>query len=306
MPEMAAINRRALEPGQRRTLITPEGVDLQLSLASVGQRAAAFTLDLIIMAVALIVLTILCLIGAGAMGSAAGNSGIEVAGIVWLLGFFLLRNFYFALMEMGPRAATYGKRATGLRVVARSGERLTADRVIARNMIREIEFFLPLTFLFSGAAGGGWTALAGIVWTGIFLLFPFFNKDRLRVGDLLAGTWVVMVPKRKLSVDSLSSETKPVGYTFTEAQLDVYGIYELQTLEQVLRDDNYEAIGTVAATIRAKIGYPHDGFDRDFLVSYYDAVRVRMERNLLFGKRREDKFDRTALRLKRDAAPPEQ
>lgn len=306
MPEMAAINRRALDPGQRRTLITPEGVDLQLSLASVGQRAGAFTLDLVIMVIALVLFSILCAIAAGALASATGESGVEVAAIVWLLGFFLLRNFYFALMEMGPRAATFGKRATGLRVVARSGERLTADRVIARNMIREIEFFLPLTFLFSGAAGGGWTALAGIAWTGLFLLFPFFNKDRLRVGDLLAGTWVVMVPKRKLSVDSLSGETRPTGYDFTEAQLDVYGIYELQTLEQVLRDDNFEAIGTVAATIRNKIGYPHDGYDRDFLVAYYDAVRVRMERNLLFGKRREDKFDRTALRLKKDANSPPQ
>ena len=57
-------------------------------------------------------------------------------------------------MEMGPRAATFGKRAVGLRVVARSGERLTADRVIARNLMREIEFYLPLSFLFYNAAEG--------------------------------------------------------------------------------------------------------------------------------------------------------
>ena len=299
MPEMAAVNRRALG-GHRRTLVTPEGVDLQLSLASVGQRIGAFVIDLLIMLGILVALTIICLMAAAALAPAVGGGGLEIAAIVWLLGFFLLRNFYFALMEMGPRAATFGKRANGLRVVARGGDRLTADRVIARNMIREIEFYLPLTFLLSGAAGGGWTALAGIVWTGLFLLFPLFNRDRLRVGDLLAGTWVISVPKRKLSVDSLHGEAKPTGYAFTEAQLDVYGIYELQTLEQVLRDDHHEAIASVAATIRHKIGYPHDGFDRDFLVAYYDAMRVRMERGLLFGKRREDKFDRTALKLKRD------
>lgn len=299
MPEMAAINRRALG-GERRTLVTPEGVDLQLSLATIGQRIGAFMIDLLIMLGILIGLTLVCLLAAAALATVAGAGGLEISAIVWLLGFFLLRNFYFVLMEMGPRAATFGKRAGGLRVVARSGERLTADRVIARNMIREIEFYLPLTFIFSGTAGGGWTALAGILWTLVFLLFPFFNKDKLRVGDLLAGTWVINTPKRKLSVDTLMSDSKPTGYVFTESQLDVYGIYELQTLEQVLRDDHAESIGSVAETIRNKIGYPHDGFDRDFLVAYYDAIRVRMERGLLYGKRREDKFDRMELRLKKD------
>jgi uncharacterized RDD family membrane protein YckC len=290
MPEYAAVNRRALA-GKRRTLITPEGIDLQLSLADGGQRVGAFLLDLMIMFGALLALTIVTLIMLGAFGLDRG----EVAGVIWLLGFFLLRNFYFVIWEMSPRASTWGKRALGLRVVARSGERLTADRVIARNMMREVEFYLPISFVSYSAAegtGDGWTALAGLVWTGIFLFFPFFNKDRLRVGDLLAGTWVVNVPKRKLSSDSLSAETLVERYVFTEEQLDVYGIYELQTLEQVLRDGQAEAIASVAEAIRRKIGAVDRGFDRDFLVAYYDAMRSRMERGLLFGKRREDKFDR--------------
>ena len=290
MAEYAAVNRRALT-GKRRTLVTPEGIDLQLSLADGGQRVGAFLVDLMIMVGALIVLTVGSLI----LIAAFGLQGVEVGAIIWLLGFFLLRNFYFVVMEMGPRAATWGKRAIGLRVVARSGDRLTADRVIARNMMREVEFYLPLSFLSYNAAegtGSGWTALAGLAWTGIFLFFPLFNKDRLRVGDLLAGTWVVNVPKRKLGVDSLNAESPLDRYLFTEEQLDVYGIYELQTLEQVLRDGHPEAIANVAATIRRKIGAGDEGFDRDFLVAYYDAMRARMERGLLFGKRREDKFDR--------------
>lgn len=291
MAEQAAVNRRALEPGKRRTLVTPEGVDLQLRLADAGQRIGAFLIDLMVMTFALILLTIAALVLVAALGFERG----EVAAIVWLLGFFLLRNFYFILMEVGPRAATLGKRALGIRVVARSGERLTADRVIARNMMREIEFYLPLSFLSYNAAegtGSGWMALAGFAWTGIFLFFPLFNRDRLRIGDLLAGTWVVNVPKRKLSVDSLHALDVGDRFRFTEAQLDTYGIYELQTLEQVLRDDQPEAIAAVAATIRDKIGAPDEGWDRDFLVAYYDAMRLRMERGLLFGKRREDKFDR--------------
>ena len=292
MPEYAAVNRHWLR-GRRRTLITPEGVDLQLSLADGGQRVGAFFLDAMIMVVTLILVTILV----GLIFGAFDMQGAQVGAIIWLLGFFLLRNFYFIIMEMGPRAATFGKRAIGLRVVARSGERLTADRVIARNLTREIEIYLPISFLsynVAEGAAGGWTALAGIGWTLVFVLFPLFNKDRLRVGDLLAGTWVVNAPKRQLSVDSLNTDAvERQQYAFTEAQLDVYGIYELQTLEQVLRNDQPESIAAVADTIRAKIGYADQGFDRDFLVAYYDAIRARMERGLLFGKRREDKFDKS-------------
>lgn len=294
MAEFAAINRRA-RIGRRRSLVTPEGVDLHLSLAEYGQRAGAFMIDLIAMLLVLIAVTILV----GILIASLGRQGLELGAVIWLLGFFLLRNFYFILLETGPRAATYGKRMLGLRVVARGGDRLTADRVIARNLTREIEFYLPLSFLLYNLAegtGGGLTALVGLLWTGLFVIFPFFNKDRLRIGDLLAGTWVVNVPRRRLGIDRLQAERPAESFAFTDEQLDVYGIYELQTLEEVLRAAQPETIATVAKTIRYKIGATLLGNDHDFLIAYYDAVRARMERGLLFGKRREDKFDRTELR----------
>jgi uncharacterized RDD family membrane protein YckC len=284
---------RNLEARKRRSLVTPEGVDLSLKLADVSQRIAAFVVDGLIMIGILLLLTLLAIAAIAAIGLARG----EIVGVIWLLGFFMLRNGYFILMEMGPRAATFGKRGAGLRVVARSGERLTADRVIARNLMREIEFYLPLSFLFYNAAEGAASAmmsLAGLVWTGLFLFFPMFNKDKMRVGDLLAGTWVISAPRRKLTVDLLDTEAPAQSrFTFTEAQLDVYGVFELQTLERVLRETQPEAIATVAYTIRNKIGLGEQwGDDHEFLLCYYDAIRARMERGLLFGKRRADKFDR--------------
>lgn len=296
MAEFAAVNRKALA-GQRRSLVTPEGVDLSLSLADVGARVGAFLMDWVIIIVSLIALFLLLITLLGSVGLAAGG---EVAVVIWLLGLFVLRNFYFVLLEMGPRAATFGKRAVGIRVVARSGERLTADRVIARNLLREIEFYLPVTFLIASSAEegdvDGWLALAGVAWTALFLFFPWFNKDRLRVGDLLAGTWVIQAPKKKLTVELApmreEGDAAEPAFRFTEAQLDTYGVYELQTLEQVLRDNHAEAIANVAATIRHKLDATMLGDDREFLVSYYDQARARMERGLLFGKRRENKFDR--------------
>ncbi|HEY0012556.1 MAG TPA: RDD family protein [Allosphingosinicella sp.] len=281
----------ALDLAMRRRLVTPEGVDLGLSLAGAGQRMTAFLLDGLFMVLILVLLTIAAISGLFATGAA----GMEWVAIIWMLGFFLLRNGYFILMEMRPRAATLGKRICGLRVVARSGSRLTADMVIARNLIREIEVYLPLTFLgFDASQGeaGALTAIAGLLWTGLFLFFPLMNKDRLRVGDLLAGTWVIEVPRRQLTYDLMRADTEAApAYTFTEEQLDAYGIYELQTLEQVLRDGNPDSLASVSWTIRNKLGIGEVDADLGFLEAYYDALRRRLERKLLFGRRRANKYE---------------
>eukprot|EP01136_Pigoraptor_vietnamica_P000231 Opistho-1_new@25276 len=120
-----------------RELVTPEGVTLHLRLASAGSRAGAFTIDAVIMLVTLIVLTVVAVL---LLGSTKQDSA---AVMIWLLGFFLLRNFYFTLFESGTRAATPGKRALKLRVVARDGGRLTGGAILARNLMREVEVFLP-------------------------------------------------------------------------------------------------------------------------------------------------------------------
>ncbi|HYD13280.1 MAG TPA: RDD family protein [Allosphingosinicella sp.] len=284
--------RNRAEQSWRRTLITPEGVDLNLRLADAWQRLGAFLIDLLVMVGMLALLHLVLAI----ILSITGRSGREVSAILYLLGLFVLRNFYFILQEVGPRAATIGKRATGLRVVARSGERLTADRVIARNLMREIEFYLPVSFVIGDLARGeaDWLlALGGIAWVLIFVLFPLFNRDRMRIGDLLAGTWVVRAPKRDLQGDVGNVWEGSPQFRFTDAQLDVYGVFELQTLEKVLRDSRPEAIVPVAGAIRRKIGMPDDGEGHDyaFLTAYYNAARARMERGLLFGKRKLDKYD---------------
>jgi uncharacterized RDD family membrane protein YckC len=211
---------------------------------------------------------------------------------LWLIGFFVLRNGWFALFEMGGRGATPGKRLMGLRVVARDGARLTGGAVIARNAMREIEVFLPLSFLGSQAAQGladSFLTIFALGWSGIFLFFPLFNRDRLRVGDLLAGTWVVRTVRGELGHD-LAMPIDRDRRVFSDAALALYGVYELQTLEDVLRSGRDDAIATVAATIRRKAGLPYDPDDREFLDDYYAALCGRLERGLLVGRRRADKF----------------
>lgn len=188
----------------------------------------------------------------------------------------------------------------GLRVIARHGGRLTLDAVIARNALREVEVFLPLIFLggtmaSQGRDADGWMMLLGLGWSAIFLFLPLMNRDRLRAGDLLAGTWVIRSPRRPLLPELTAEED---GESFTEAELDAYGVYELETLERVIRQGHPPALETVADSIRQKLGRPHyhgdNGGSRDlaFLQSYYTALRARLEQKLLFGKRRIDKHDR--------------
>jgi uncharacterized RDD family membrane protein YckC len=281
-----------LEPEDRwtRALVTPEGVDLRLQIASAGQRATAFLIDAAIVVGAVIAMSLFCVLAFAVTQVKGAQMAIAV---VWLLGFFLLRNVYFIGFEMGPRAATPGKRATGLRVAARNGEALTANAIFARNAMREIEVFLPLTFLLAQGEGvDGVLITLALLWSCIFALFPLLNRDRLRIGDLVAGTWVVRAPKRRLVADLADvTETANSRFVFTAAQVDVYGVKELQVLEQVLRQKNTVAIKAVAERIRSKIGWtaPEGESDYDFLDAYYLALRRRLEQQMLLGRRRRDK-----------------
>jgi len=271
----------------RRGFVTPEGVDLQLELGGSGARAAAFLLDAVIMLITLIVVTI-------AVGYLFQGSKSQILAILWLLGFFVLRNGWFILFEVSGRGATPGKMALGLRVVARDGAPLTGGAVIARNALREIEVFLPLSFLgfqASQDAADAFLTIFALLWSGIFLFFPLMNRDRLRVGDLVGGTWVVQTVRAKLAPDIGAQETiERTRRSFSDAALDLYGIYELQTLEEVLRVGRQEGIATVAAAIRRKADLPDDGDDLGFLTDYYRALCVRLERGMMLGRRRDNKY----------------
>lgn len=274
-----------------RSLVTPEGVDLRLQLAEVSERAGALIIDLLIILGCLIGLSLLVI---GALWATKARAPDAMV-VIWLLGFFLLRSFYFTGFELQGRAATPGKRVMGLRVIARDGGALTADAVFGRNALRELELFLPMTFLLSRGAGvDAWIISLGCLWSLIFLLFPLFNRDHLRAGDLIAGTLVVRAPKTVLAPDlARDGELALSELSFTDAQLSAYGIKELQVLEQVLRGGDRRTQREVTQRIQAKIEWvdPIGVSDRAFLTGYYAALRGRLERQMLFGRRRKDKFD---------------
>lgn len=290
-----------LDRKRRREMVTPEGIALPITVASRAARAGALLLDYVVLFTAAIATTLLlAYVGLNLGGEAASQNGAgEFLAVLWTLAWFLLWNGYFIAFELGPRGATPGKRAAGIRVAARDGGRLTAEAVIARNLLRQIELFMPLILLMIAPTGeAGRAGIAALAWFLVFMLFPFFNRDALRAGDLIAGTWVVEAPRtalaRALSLGEAArgrSAVTGADYRFGEAELAVYGEYELQTLERVLRDGRPEALAAVHAAICRKIGWnPGAGDERAFLEAFYAQLRARLEGGMRFGRRKADKF----------------
>ena len=298
-----------VRPGRsnrERLMVTPEGIALPVTIASRGARAGALMLDLMFIALMMIATTlILAAIAGGTAGLFAEFEGTSAAGqafefllVLWIIAMFLFRNAYFLFFELGPRGATPGKRISGVRIAARDGGRLKVDMVIARNLLRDIELFLPLVFLASAGDGGdmGAASLAATAWFLIFALFPFFNKDRLRAGDIIAGSWVLETPRRKLEQAMSLDESPPdkrrpaAAFGFEASELAVYGEYELQTLERILREGRKETLEAVRDAICVKIGRNPSGVDpRAFLDAYYTQLRALLEGNMRMGQRKPDK-----------------
>lgn len=280
---------------RQRELITPEGLSLPLTIASRGARAGALLIDLGVIFFGLFALSlVLLVIGINVFDEASetANPAIELIVILLILLVFFSRYGYFLYFELGPRGATPGKRALGIRVAAHGAQRLTAEAIIARNLMRDVEVFIPAIFLLSGI--GSNTGVAGVaagIWLAVFVLFPCFNRDALRAGDLVAGTWVVEAERRKLMQALSVGEDRSQTYRFGETELSVYGEHELQVLEGVLRHGNPEAQRQVMQAICRKIGWePGAGDEREFLEAFYAALRARLERDMRFGRRKKDKF----------------
>ena len=144
-----------------REVITPEGVPLQLPAAGPVPRALAWLLDFGIRSVVLALMSLL-LIPMGGLGQG-----------LYLALMFLMFWAYPIVFEVW-HGRTPGKRALGLRVVARDGAPLGWMPAIVRNLLRTVDM-LP----FGYALG---------------LVACLCDRHGRRLGDLVAGTLVVHTP----------------------------------------------------------------------------------------------------------------
>ena len=286
---------RDIVPKRRvERLLPPEGVPINFYIASVGVRLGAQIMDVLITYIG-VLLVAFGLFWLDVLPMTATFSLIIIL-------FFLVRIPYYILAELVWNGRTLGKRIARIRVISADGRRLTPHQITARNLMKEVEFFTPVLMLFTVDDLGLALGLITTVWVLGVLIVPFTNRRRQRLGDLVAGTIVVENPKTVLLGDLVAkAPARDFRFEFLPVHLDVYGRYELQTLEAILRDPTKGPAGEVElarvtdAIIR-KIAYapkvaPNDR--RDFLMAFYRAQREHLENRRLFGDRREDKFHKT-------------
>lgn len=151
---------------ERQGLITPEGAELNLTLAGVIPRTAAFMIDLLI--------RIVVYSGAGMLFAFLGSVG----GGLMLILMFLLEWFYPVVFEVFRDGQTPGKKALGIAVTHADGTPVTVNGSLLRNLLRSADIF-PFCYL-----AGYLTMLSN----------PRFQ----RLGDLAADTVVIHVDKPQI------------------------------------------------------------------------------------------------------------
>lgn len=281
-------------------LLPPEGVPIYLKIAGVGVRLGAQIVDVMITLAAAIAMLILL-----------GTLDITTAatwGAVASMLFFFTRVPYYVLSEIIWNGQTLGKRLMKIKVVSNDGASLTIHALVVRNLMKEAEVFLPATLVITLDAAEPVYTLVALAWIFGTLLVPLCNARRRRLGDLIAGTYVIHLPQPVLLPDVAAyagmARQGTDEFVFLSHHLDHYGAYELQTLEGVLRAQrsgmpyetgkNYaETLAKIVENIRRRIDYADKVAPEQrvrFLQSFYNAQRSYLEQRQLFGDRRSDKF----------------
>jgi len=168
-----------MEFEDRLTIATPEGVDLELTLAGVGSRFASALVDYAIQLVILLAFGLALGYGVGLSPRAGGY-----AVAAWIVVGFVLFVGYDVAFEVLASGRTPGKRLNGLRVVLETG----ASAV--RNALRLIDI-LPGAYL---------VGIASIL----------VSERNQRLGDHAAGTLVVRERKALPPEPRLRSYRRPV------------------------------------------------------------------------------------------------
>ncbi len=145
-------------------LITGEAVVLELRPASFATRGLALLLDLLIQGVAGVLVIILLSVTLDGLDQASASAVVLVAVIAVVIGIP-------ATIETLTRGRSAGKYAAGLRVVRDDGGPIRFRHALIRALLGVFEFYITS---FSAAA-----------------ICSLANRRGKRLGDLLAGTYVV-------------------------------------------------------------------------------------------------------------------
>ena len=160
------------------------GVDLTLSIAGPGTRSYAFVIDWhirFLIAAAWLLIAYYLFDVPLTLKSTAGFLSVLPASIFYFL--------YHPILEVALRGSTPGKRMAGVRIVSRDGGPPGTSALLIRNIFRLIDS-LPAAYMLG-------------------LISCFVTVNRVRVGDMAAGTLLVLdnaaAEKSLLRIEALAT-----------------------------------------------------------------------------------------------------
>ncbi len=155
---------------------TPEQIALSYSIAGIGSRGTAAAIDAAISIGTLFVLALILGVAAAYTGLRVGRINPSAAWIeaVYVIAVFVVNWGYYVIFEGIWDGQTPGKRIMKLRVVRDGGFSITFGASAIRNLLRVVDAI-------------------GLYLVGIVVALT--NSSRKRLGDIVAGTFVVKEEK---------------------------------------------------------------------------------------------------------------
>ena len=241
------------------TIATPEGLELNLTLAGPASRFVSAIVDIVIQVVVLVCAAIVL----GILGGAGfGGGGVAVA--IWFAISFAVITFYDVFFEVFNSGRTPGKVLNGLRVVRVSGHPVTFLTSAIRNIVRLVDF-LPSAYLL-----GAVVILA--------------TRKNQRIGDVVAGTLVVREPRRRPPAAPAAAVPAPTfrppsaGWDTSRVTAEEVAAVRqfLERRRDIETGARTQLAHTLAERLRPKVaGAPADLRGEPFLVALVDAKRAR-------------------------------
>ncbi len=149
-------------------LKTPESVELNFTLAGIGSRILAITIDYLIIGV--LIFTLLMILNVSLLDTEVANTLGQWIIAIQILVFGLAYFIYFIGFEVLWQGQTPGKRYIHIRVIQTNGRVVGLQQVVLRTLTRVID---------------------DLFYLGLFLII--FNDQERRLGDWVADTLVIRI-----------------------------------------------------------------------------------------------------------------
>lgn len=247
-------------------LQTPESVELEFTLAGIGNRSFALIVDYIILGLSiLLVWTISAFLTFQLVPELIDGTGLNrLAQWIWAIQSittFAIYVGYFVVLETVWRGQTIGKKWVKIRVICDNGRSTRLPQAILRALLRPVD---------------------DILFVGVFLII--FTQQEKRLGDMVAGTVVVQEEASRLAQIEISPEAEDLAVRLKiEAKIgnlipDDFAIIRdfLQRRKNIMLEYQHQLSHKLAAQVREIIhlkNAPEGYSNSQFLEATYLAYQ---------------------------------